>query len=128
MDTRKIILLFGPTASGKSRLSIDIAKSNPQCTFYAYTKEVKMFKEDISNMIPNNFIVIYSYGGKQDHLIDRDNDRHSDVFPDYDEMIKLGYKDIEEDDKLVLSYFPDYPKNVRPAGKYFYPVKYFLVL
>ena len=79
---------------------LDIAKSNPQCTFYAYTKEVKMFKEDISNMIPNNFIVIYSYGGKQDDLIDRENDRHSDVFPDYDEMIKLGYKDIEEDDKL----------------------------
>jgi hypothetical protein len=77
----------------------NIANTNPQCTFYAYTKEVKLFKEDLKDEIPSNFILIYSYGGKQDDLIDRDTDRHSDVFTDYDEMIRAGYNDISEDDK-----------------------------
>jgi len=80
---------------------LDIARGNPHCVFYTYTKEVSLFKEKITAPMPKNFILIYSYGGKEDHLIDRDRDRHSDVFPDYDEMIRLGYNDIEEDDKLA---------------------------
>lgn len=82
-------------------LWIDIAKQNPQCIFYTYTKEVELFKYKINHLIPNNFIVIYSFGGKQDRLIDRENDRHSDVFTDYEKMISLGYNDIEADDKLA---------------------------
>jgi hypothetical protein len=76
---------------------IEIAENNKQCVFYSYTKEVSLFKS-IENL-PNNFILIYSFGGKEDHLIDRNNDRHSDVFPNHDEMIKAGYNDINEDDK-----------------------------
>jgi hypothetical protein len=60
-----------------------------------------LFKVELSEKIPSNLILIFSYGGKQDHLIDKENDRHSDVFPDYDEMIALGYNDIEPDDKLA---------------------------
>jgi hypothetical protein len=79
---------------------LNIARMSPQCTFYTYTKEVVLFKQLVSrNMIPSNFIIIYSYGGKQDSHINRDTDRHSDVFPDYDEMIKAGYVDIADDDK-----------------------------
>ena len=78
---------------------IDIAKSNPQCTFYAYTKEVEMFKTTLNGMLPDNFITIFSFGGKQDNLIDKEIDRHSDVFHDYDDMIKQGYNDIGDDDK-----------------------------
>lgn len=81
-----------------------IANNNPQCIFYAYTKEVQLFKEGIADQVADNFIVIYSYGGKQDHLIDRETDRHSDVFPDYDEMIRLGYNDIEPDDKWAATH------------------------
>lgn len=77
---------------------IGIALNNPQSTFYAYTKEVALFKNVLAPL-PDNFIVIFSFGGKQDHLIDKENDRHSDVFPDYDEMISLGYNDIGDDDK-----------------------------
>jgi hypothetical protein len=76
---------------------IEIAKNNKQCIFYSYTKEVSLFKSIES--IPENFILIYSFGGKEDHLIDRNIDRHSDVFPNYDEMVKAGYNDIAEDDK-----------------------------
>lgn len=74
---------------------IDISKANPQCTFYTYTKEVSMFK---SLSLPDNFITIFSFGGREDHLIDRETDRHSDVFPNYDEMIEAGYNDIGDDD------------------------------
>jgi hypothetical protein len=82
-----------------ARTWLRMATENPNIIFYSYTKEVKLFKEDLSGEIPTNFILIYSFGGKQDNLIDRDNDRHSDVFPDYDEMIRQGYNDIGEDDK-----------------------------
>lgn len=75
-----------------------IAKMNEGITFYTYTKEVSLMKS-LEWAIPHNFIVIYSYGGKEDHLIDKKNDRHSDVFTDYMDMIKAGYNDISEDDK-----------------------------
>jgi hypothetical protein len=77
---------------------IDIANECTESIFYAYTKEVLMIKKLVK---PSNFIAIYSFGGKQDKYINKEVDRHSDVFPDYDEMIKLGYIDIEEDDKLA---------------------------
>jgi hypothetical protein len=80
---------------------IEIAKQNQNVNFYSYTKEVSLFKQELSGSIPTNFILIYSFGGKQDNLIDKENDRHSDVFPNYDEMIALGYNDIEPDDKLA---------------------------
>jgi len=75
---------------------INIAKENPQCIFYAYTKEVSMFKR-IGTM-PDNFITIFSFGGREDHLIDKEKDRHSDVFHDYNQMIEAGYNDISDDD------------------------------
>jgi hypothetical protein len=77
-----------------------IAKNNPQCTFYAYTKEVSMIKRNQeAKLVPENFIFIFSFGGKEDHLIDKNSDRHSDVFTDYEKMIADGYVDICEDDK-----------------------------
>lgn len=80
---------------------IEIAKQNQNANFYSYTKEVSLFKQQLSDSIPTNLILIYSFGGKEDSLIDKENDRHSDVFPNYDEMIALGYNDIEPDDKLA---------------------------
>jgi len=79
---------------------IDFASNHPSITFYTYTKEVSMFNELKShfNGLPKNFITIYSFGGREDYLIDRDKDRHSDVFPNLQEMIEAGYNDISEDD------------------------------
>jgi hypothetical protein len=76
---------------------INIAKKNQQCIFYTYTKEVSLFKS--IKDIPSNFIIIYSFGGKEDHLINKEIDRHSDVFHNHKEMIEAGYNDIAEDDK-----------------------------
>jgi hypothetical protein len=80
---------------------LTICRNNPTVNFYAYTKEVKLVKEHTD--IPDNFTAIYSYGGRQDNLIDKETDRHSDVFSNYDEMIAQGYIDIEEDDKLAAT-------------------------
>jgi hypothetical protein len=76
-----------------------IAEANQNITFYTYTKEVVLFKFKLKELIPSNFIIIYSFGGKEDEHIDRDNDRHSDVFMNYEQMIAEGYNDIGEDDK-----------------------------
>jgi hypothetical protein len=77
---------------------LDFAYRFEDICFYTYTKEVKMFKE---LTLPPNFIVIYSFGGKQDHLIDKEVDRHSEVFPTLERLLEEGYVDIEEDDKLA---------------------------
>ena len=58
---------------------ISIMHNNPDITFYAYTKEVKLFKE-YKAIMPSNFIYIFSYGGKWDHLIDKSKDRHAMVY------------------------------------------------
>lgn len=79
-----------------------IACQHHDKTFYAYTKEVRLFKGfQTDGLIPKNFIVIYSLGGRQDHLIDKDKDRHSDVFPSLESMAEAGYVDIGEDDRLA---------------------------
>lgn len=75
-----------------------IADNFKDTVFYSYTKEVTMIKESI---LPENFIPIFSFGGKQDHLIDKEIDRHSEVFPTQERLLAEGYVDIEEDDKLA---------------------------
>lgn len=73
--------------------------------FYAYTKEVAMFKHrQAHGEVPGNFTIIYSFGGRQDHLIDRDTDRHSEVFPNAEALLRAGYVDIEADDKLAATH------------------------
>ena len=58
----------------------------------------------IQPLIPKltpNFRIIFSYGGLQDHLIDRDRDRNADVFPDLPSLLAAGYTDQEENDVLA---------------------------
>lgn len=78
---------------------IDVAQKNNHLLFYAYTKEVAMTKE--FGALPNNFILIYSMGGKQDHLIDTEVDRHAEVFPTIEELVEAGYTDQEDSDILA---------------------------
>ena len=78
---------------------IDIINYSKNCKFYTYTKEVELFKCKLKDSIPSNLTIIYSFGGKQDNMIDKDKDRHSDVFPDYNDMINAGYFPMGDDDK-----------------------------
>jgi len=52
----------------------DIAKSNTDVKFYSYTNMVDMVKK---TDVPHNFDFIFSDSGKQKHLIDKKNDRHT---------------------------------------------------
>jgi hypothetical protein len=77
-----------------------IAEATPDVRFYAYTKEVAMVK---SHTLPDNFIIIFSMGGKQDYLIDTERDRHADVFPTLEALVEAGYTDQEESDILAAT-------------------------
>jgi hypothetical protein len=83
-------------------LWLHIARETPAVTFYAYTKEVALVKAHVGE-IPRNFRYLFSMGGKQDHLIDPDVDRHADVFPDEAAILDAGYMNQSESDLLAIT-------------------------
>ena len=85
-------------------LWLEIAAATPAVTFYAYTKEVAMLKEhQAAGVIPANFRYLFSMGGKQDHLVDPDVDRHADVFAGHAEVEAAGYADQSASDLLAIT-------------------------
>lgn len=76
-----------------------IADRNRDVLFYAYTKEVAMFKQ--RGDFPRNFRYLFSTGGLQDHLITV-YDRHADVFPNDEALIEAGYQSQEANDLLAI--------------------------
>lgn len=68
--------------------------------FYAYTKQVELIK---SIEIPENFHVIFSFGGKQDSLIDLGRDAHSRVFETEAELRAAGYINATDDDLIAAA-------------------------
>jgi hypothetical protein len=78
---------------------LSIATVLPNVTFYAYTKCVSMSKE---YLLPDNFIVIYSYGGTEDHLIDPAKDKYSMVFKNDYQRRKAGYIKANNNDLKVF--------------------------
>lgn len=84
-----------------------IIKANPQVEFYAYTKMVSLFKELYADgQVPTNLTIIYSYGGTEDKLIDRSNDRHSWVFSSLEALNAAGYAAANVDDAIALGSNP----------------------
>lgn len=83
---------------------VKIAEINPSVKFYAYTKMVLMIKTYRQNLIqtgkdlPKNLTIIFSEGGKQDHLISENNDRHSRVFESIEELKASGYANVTTHD------------------------------
>jgi hypothetical protein len=84
---------------GYRDLWFQIAKEAPEAKFYIYTKEVKMFKDaQKEKLVPANFHIVYSLGGKQDSLVDVTTDRHSKVFATEEECLAEGYIISSNDD------------------------------
>lgn len=82
---------------------IELAWRFPEILFYAYTKEVSMVREAMSRESwPANFLICFSMGGRQDHLIDPDVDRHADVFPTWEDMEAAHYVSQHESDLLCV--------------------------
>lgn len=82
---------------------LDIATLTPSVTFYAYTKEVIRFKRMVEGACPKNFKYLYSLGGKEDHLINKDDDRHAEVFPDEAALDAAGYMNQTKSDLLAIT-------------------------
>lgn len=77
---------------------LTIIAAFPQVEFYAYTKMIMLFK---GRFLPKNFRVIFSFGGKQDSLIDVENHFHSRVFESIEELEAAGYVDSSFDDMIA---------------------------
>ncbi|MEV6676395.1 hypothetical protein AB0N09_05925 [Streptomyces erythrochromogenes] len=84
-------------------LWLELVRGAPQNqTFYAYTKEVSRFRRLVLPNTPANFKFVFSLGGKEDHLIDKDLDRHADVFPDTASLEAAGYSSQAASDLLAV--------------------------
>jgi hypothetical protein len=57
---------------------MEVAKRLPSVTFYAYTKSIGYWINQLGN-IPSNFKLNASYGGKQDNLIEQYNLKYAKV-------------------------------------------------
>jgi hypothetical protein len=97
-----------------------IIEKNSAVEFYAYTKQVEMFKSQaIEHKSLNNFTLIFSMGGLQDHLIDRNTDRHSMVFETLEKLETEGYNNSSDDDLQAIE------PNKTKVGLYYHGNKSF---
>lgn len=85
------------------KMWLAIARLTPDVNFYCYTKEVSMFKRVVEPDCPSNFRYLYSMGGKEDHLVDKERDRHADVFPDDASILDAGYMNQSASDLLAIT-------------------------
>ena len=76
--------------------------AHPDVRFYAYTKEVRRFRELIEPDPPENFKWVYSFGGRDDLLLNDVTDRVCDVFPNVDALKAAGYHDQAASDLLAV--------------------------
>jgi hypothetical protein len=83
-------------------LWVGIAKVFPDVIFYGYTKSIPLVKQF---ELPENMILMYSYGGKADNEIQRSKDKHCIVIEnkDYENALIEGYEIGNDDDLLMLS-------------------------
>ncbi|MER7835332.1 hypothetical protein ABTY98_05320 [Streptomyces sp. NPDC096040] len=89
----------------------------PGVSFYAYTKEIARVKRMVAPNPPRNFRWVYSYGGREDHLLDPNRDRVADVYPDEAAIRADGWHSQDSSDLLaVLGPAPvGIPSNNIPA-------------
>lgn len=81
---------------------LEVMRLRPGVDFYAYTKEVSRFRRLVEPQPPANFRWVYSLGGREDHLVDRERDRHADVFPDEAAIEAAGYASQDASDLLAV--------------------------
>jgi Gene product 88 len=85
-----------------TRAWLRVMRERPMTGFYAYTKEVTRFRQLVEGRAPANFLWVYSLGGTQDHLLDREHDRIADVFPDEAAIRAAGWSSQEAEDLLAV--------------------------
>ena len=74
---------------------IEVAKQNPDLKFYCYSKSLDFF---LDLVLPENFYLTASYGGKFDHLIDQGLfPRYAKVYKTEEEAMSDGLE-VDHDD------------------------------
>ena len=87
---------------------IQIAEFNPSIIFYAYTKSIKFFVNDLfpntdTLLLPNNMKIIFSEGSKTDELINAREHRHARIFKTSEELNAAGYIDASANDLQAIT-------------------------
>jgi len=83
---------------------IKIAKDNPDVRFYSYNNMVDMM---LKASLPDNYDIIFSDSGKQKHLIDERQHRHTKIFSSHSDLISAGYTDASSTDLMATRWFND---------------------
>jgi hypothetical protein len=78
---------------------MELARRNPKRLFYAYTKSLQLWIR-FQPLVPQNFVLTASYGGKWDALIEKHDLRNAVVVYHPDEATALGLE-IDHDDSLA---------------------------
>jgi len=81
---------------------IQIAIHNPDVRFYSYTNMVDMI---LKTSLPDNYDIIFSYSGKQKHLINERKHRHTKIFYSNSDLISAGYTDASSVDLYATRWF-----------------------
>ena len=81
---------------------IKIAIHNPDVRFYSYTNMVDMM---LKASLPSNYDVIFSDSGKQKHLINEVEHRHTKIFTSNSDLNNAGYADASVVDLYATRWF-----------------------
>ena len=81
---------------------IAVAIHNPGVRFYSYTNMIDMIKK---TELPENYDIIFSDSGKQKHLIDETNDRHTKIFASSSDLNTAGYVDSSDYDLNATKWY-----------------------
>ncbi|MDS0140591.1 MULTISPECIES: GP88 family protein [unclassified Amycolatopsis] len=85
-----------------TRAWLRIMHATPHTKFYCYTKEIRRFRHLVEPEPPENFLFVYSFGGRDDQLLDDRRDRVADVFPTRAAIEAAGWHSQEDSDLLAV--------------------------
>jgi len=77
-----------------------IMESMPSVEFYAYSKSIPLL---VNERMPSNFTLIMSEGGKADHMINHEINRHARIFKNESELLAAGYINASHDDLIAIN-------------------------
>jgi len=81
---------------------ITIANQNPDVRFYSYTNMIDMI---LKTNLPDNYDIIFSDSGKQKHLINERQHRHTKIFSSISDLLSAGYTDASSVDLMATKWF-----------------------
>jgi len=81
---------------------LDVAIHNPNVRFYSYTNMVDLI---LNSSLPDNYDIIFSDSGKQNHLINERKHRHTKIFSCHSDLVSNGYVDASRVDLMATKWF-----------------------